>query len=460
MGTMSQFRSEDSVQALLDGGGNDELKTLIEREKIKSLIGKGYKAIGAFICNQPLDANGQEFVVQSENIVVYDRARLAREFIDIEHEGGIEGTFTFDAGYVKPMTIQTNHRATTYLLPVQALELVQMDGIDDGTLFSQNVRQALGNTKVNRELRQSILDKDEHSNFPLYHNGVNILCKEAKYENDKINITDYVVVNGAQSISVFKRSAAHLSADLRVIAKIIEINDTELAREITVNSNNQNAIKARDLKSTNEIQIRLRNEFEHVEGGRFDLEIKRGQESRPGATVITNEEAGRLLLAFDLNEPEACHQIYRLFDDKYAEIFARPAVTALRIIFLHLIMEQVREAAERIRYQPLARYGLTRFFLMSVVAELMRNDDIGRELAKNPERLFREGRVEKICASIQGALESIVIDLNYEVNEKGEAFDYKADLKSPSRIKELRNTLLRSYDKDLARGKAAKICGS
>lgn len=167
-GTISQFDSEESVQALLDGGGNAELKRVLERYNVKGLVGKGYSVVGAFVCNQPLDANGSEFLAQNRAIRVYDRNRIASEFIDIDSDGGVTGEYTFDASYVAPMVISTGDRATTYILPVQALELVKMEGIDDGVLFSQNVRQALGNTKVNKALRQSVGNRGEHINFPLY----------------------------------------------------------------------------------------------------------------------------------------------------------------------------------------------------------------------------------------------------------------------------------------------------
>ena len=50
-----------------------------------------------------------------------------------------------------------------------------------------------------------------------------------------------------------------------------------------------------------------------------------------------------------------------------------------------------------------------------------------------------------------------MIDLNYEVEDLGEQFDYKGDLKSPSKTKNLRSKLLRSYEKDVARGKTSSL---
>lgn len=303
----------------------------------------------------------------------------------------------------------------------------------------------------------SIITYAEGIHPPLYHNGINILCQDAELTKNSLKIRDYVVVNGAQSISTFKKSKDKLSENLRVVAKIIQINDPDLSRKITINSNNQNAIKPRDLKSTNEIQLRLKAEFDRVENANFDFEIKRGPREQDGRILITNEEAGRLLLAFDLKEPESCHQVYKLFDDKYADIFARPSVTAYRIIFLYLLMERIQAVTPLIDYRPLSKYGLTRFFLLSVVSELMESDEKGKEIIRNPRTLFDNNQVERCMDGIEDILKSIIVDLNYEVEDMAENFDYKGDLKSPNKIKELRDKLLRSYTKDVTRGKTNSL---
>ncbi len=416
-------------------------------------MANGYSVVGAFVSNQPLDANGEEFAKQHTRLRVYDRTRIAAEFIDLDAGEGVDDTFVFDTSYVEPLHITTGGGINTYVLPVQAKELVKMSGIEDGTLFSQNVRYSLGDTKVNKAMRQSVLLKSQHQFFPLYHNGVTILCELAVLEAEKLSIERYVVVNGAQSISTFKRAEADLSDDLRVIAKIIELNDAGLAKTITINSNNQNAIKPRDLKSTNEIQLRLHKEFEKKFPGQFAFEIKRGQEAPAGVIVITNEEAGRLLLAFDLGEPEACHQVYRLFDDKYAEVFARPAVGAERIVFLFKLMDLVQERMPNIEYKPLSKYGLTRFFLLSVLADLLKKDAGCQAIVKSPNAIIGSANFAGFQAAIREVLNSMIIDLNYEVKERGDSFDYKGDLKSPAKIKELRSELLKSYEKELAKGK-------
>ena len=459
-GTLTQLEDAQSVQALIDGGANEELKRILTRHNVKSLVSKGYTVVGVFISNQPLDANGREFLNSHKSLSVYDRNRIASEFIDIDQEAGVSDTYYFDTSYISPMEISIGSHPKTYVLAVRASELVGMSGIDDGTLFSQNVRQSLGNTKVNKALRNSISKAEEHENFLLYHNGINILCDFANYDEDteKLEIRNYVVVNGAQSITTFRRSESLLTSDLRVLAKIIQIKDNPgLSKNITINSNNQNAIKPRDLKSTNEIQIRLRKEFSEIEDGKYAFEIKRGQDIEPEKIAITNEEAGRLLLAFDLMSPESCHQVYKVFDDRYAEIFARPAVNAYRIVFLHLMMQRIYKVVSNISNKPMSKYGLTRFFLLSIVSELVQSNEITAQYYRDPSILFSSGKISKFMDAVEEVLKSIIIDLNYAVEDLGQEFDYKRDLKSPSKTKELRKSLLRDYEKDIARKKASSI---
>ena len=127
-------------------------------------------------------------------------------------------------------------------------------------------------------------------------------------------------------------------------------------------------------------------------------------------------------------------------------------------MLLHLIMCRIQKALEDIEYRPLAKYGLTRFFLLSVVNSLMNDDEVAQEFARNPRRVFEERKVDTLCRAVEVILRAVIIDLNYEVDDLGEKFDYKSDLKSPSKTRELEGKLLRSYEKDIARKKAPALC--
>jgi hypothetical protein len=87
----------------------------------------------------------------------------------------------------------------------------------------------------------------------------------------------------------------------------------------------------------------------------------------------------------------------------------------------------------------------------------MNEDDTAKKYVKNPKSLFDEGKIDQFCEAIEQILRSIIVDLNYEVTDLGDNFDYKGDLKSPNKIKQLRDKLLRSYAKDVTRNKTSSL---
>ena len=78
-------------------------------------------------------------------------------------------------------------------------------GIQSGDLFDWNVRQSLGRTKVNKAIAESVKNQAEHKNFLLYHNGLTILTTKLEYDEDRIVLSGYSVVNGCQSITSLLR---------------------------------------------------------------------------------------------------------------------------------------------------------------------------------------------------------------------------------------------------------------
>jgi hypothetical protein len=355
------------------------------------------------------------------------------------------------------MTIGADSAAKVFVFPARARELVALGGIADTSLFTKNVRYDLGNTPVNKSIRGSIETKAEHRNFPLFHNGVIILCETAEMQGDVLKIDNYSVVNGAQSITTFFNTKAKLTDDLRVLVRVIALQNDALARKITEYSNNQNAIKPRDLRSNHAVMTRLQSEM-NQKSNEFFFEIKRGEVPPANRITISNEAAGRAMLAIDLLEPWSCHQIYKVFDDKYADIFGRKEVDAARVIFIMRIMWLIEKKLDGIEVRPLAHYALTKYFLASLLSKILRSSEGARDVMRDPSTLPQERETEFLrkCADIVGTL---VIDLNYEVQEKGPAFDYKADLKSPKQVEELSSLLLKSYEKDVARGKAESFAG-
>lgn len=453
IGALDQFRSSDSINKLLEGNANEDLKKIVRRERLAQLIDDGYKIRPVYVGNLTKDKNTEEYLEHQPEFEIYDIPRIILEHIDFDSDEGVKGTFEFDISYAGCLEVQGEGEVKTFVFPAKSLELVKLDGIVDDSLFKQNVRLTLGNTAVNKGIAESIKEPAEHKNFPLYHNGITILCDEAGIEGDRLKVKDYVVVNGAQSISTFYKNANSLSEDLRVFVKVVALRNEQLARKITVNSNNQNSIKARDLRSNHALMLRLKAEFEK-DFPEYNFEIKRGESAENGKQVLTNELAARLLLAFDLDEPYSAHQIYKLFDDKYTDIFGRPEVSAARIVFLLKLYEQIKERVHEIGHPQMAGYALTNFFVLNVLRHVMEKSDRAFALVRDRARMADASERQAILDRVPDVLGELLVDLKYEIGEKGDNLDYKSDLKSPEEVRKLRNSLVSSYEKEMKKGKA------
>ena len=147
--------------------------------------------------------------------------------------------------------------------------------------------------------------------------------------------------------------------------------------------------------------------------------------------VIENDEAGRLLLAFDLKQPWACHQSYKILDELHTDIFARPEVNSHRVVAMVDLLGAITSASSNIKNQLIGSYRLTRYVLMYLLREALETDDQGRKLCREPSvfLLVPNGR-ERLRKAIEPVLGDLVIDLNAELRDREEAgnpFDYKRE---------------------------------
>lgn len=458
-GTLCQFKSEDTIQVILDGSANFELKSAIQRHRVKEKVAAGYSVEGVFCTNTPINKDGQDFIRTCSSISVYDATRICTEHIDLDSKSGVPSEFNFDLSDTQVVKHSTSNGVQARIFLANALQLLHMEGISDGTIFSQNVRLSLGNTKVNKSLTSSIRDQSEHTNFPLYHNGITVLCsKITKDENDTLGIKGYMVVNGAQSLTSLLNAKSAISQDLRVLVKVVELgDDNALSDKITINSNNQNAIKARDLKSNNPIQERLKKEVESL-SSKIYYEVKRG-ESNKGKIVISNEDAGLALLAMDIGEPWSCHQKYKVMDESHAKIFGRSDVTGAKIITLVKALEAISPSLDEFDDKLFGHYTLTKYFLSYVVSEIIKSDPAGKAAFADFAKIAHEDKMEKFISMFSDLATTTVDDINAEVQEliEGEGFDYKRDLKSPKWCRTICAKMKASYSKDVKRKKAASI---
>lgn len=452
-GSLSQFETSESLRNLVDTAGDAEVARLITRMELQRRVSE-FDVVGYFVCNGELDANGRAFLEGSPRIRFLGKSELEASYVPAERALPANAPMSFSvSGYdVAEYIVDADHRAV--IAPIMASELVKMDGIANQTVFAFNVRGSLGRTQVNRDIARSIADQSSHKQFPLFHNGITVVAEQVENSADSIDVQNYFVVNGCQSLNALFQGRQSLTDNLRILTKFIQASPTSpLAEMITRFSNNQNGVKARDFKSNNQIQIRLQNEFAKIYGTEFFFEIKRGENS--GALmVISNELAGQYLMAWDLKQPWATHRKYQIFEDKHSELFGRPDVTADRIVLCHLLAGCIDNQTSSIKNQLFAKYVLTRFFLLYVLRLIIEGDDSAADVISHPAKYTRDVRTRNTLALvINELLSEAVTDLNAEINQLEDNFDYRGHLRDEKWCKELAHEIATTHEKLVNRGR-------
>lgn len=452
-GSLSQFNSIESLDHLVNTAGDAEVARLIKRLDIIRHISE-FEVIGYFVCNGEVDANGQDFLAGAPRIRFFGRSDLESTFVPAKRElsATAPSSFSVTGFEVAEYIVDADHRAI--IAPIKASELVKMEGIANQTIFAFNVRGSLGRTQVNRDIAQSIADPGKHKLFPLFHNGITVIAESVERSADSIDVKNYFVVNGCQSLNALFKGKHNLTENLRVLTKFIKASpSSRLAEMITRFSNNQNGVKARDFKSNNQIQIRLQNEFKSIYGGEYFFEIKRGED--PGdLAVISNEVAGQYLMAWDLKTPWATHRKYQIFEDRHSDLFGRPDVTADRIMLCHILASCIDTQKAAINNQLFARYALTRFFLIYVLRLLIESDQSGVDIITKPINFVREpnvrGAFEK---AINELLSEVITDLNAEIDQLEDDFDYRGRLRDEKWCNKLAHEIAATHKKLVDRGR-------
>lgn len=452
LGTLTQLQTAEAVRHVAATTKSVHLKRLIERTEVAEKVEEGYEVRGILVTNKTRNQDMIDLLHISPNLILYDKIELDRQYLPIDKVEPIASEISFDVSKVSVLRhpIETGLEMT--IAPLLASELVKMEGILNQELFAWNLRYQLPRSAVNKAIDKSIQTAGEHKYFPAFHNGLTVLAENVTAKNGKIRISGYAVVNGCQSLSALYQNQTKISSDLKILTKFVNVSPkSELALKITDHTNRQNGTIGRDLQSNNTLQTRLQSEVHSKYAGEVCYRIARGEHVEWDADkVIENDQAARMLLAFDLKHPESCHQHYRLFDDLHSAIFGRHEVDADRVVALWDIDRVIQGKLPEMKHNLFAHYSLTRFLLHYLLREALEIDTgEGLKFCKNPSTLLNEtngrARLKIAIEPLVVALRNIVDAILKQFDDEGVLFDYKKDLKSPTKIAELRSKVIPLY---------------
>ena len=245
---------------------------------------------------------------------------------------------------------------------VSAIELYNLikDRADhkkiESALFDVNVRGFLGfKNEINNEIFRSAASS-QNKQFWALNNGVTMVATDGKVsktsDRPKIKVKNLSIVNGVQTCSaVFSAMKEHYPdfepfRELSVTFRLFISDDPEFVEKISVSTNSQNRINARDLKANDEVQKKIESELRKIGIGyiRKRGAVLSGEDLLP----LDAMKAGQIILSYQLMQPDkAKRESDSIFAKDYHRIFSSFSVQKMkRGLELFNLIWSVRERIE------------------------------------------------------------------------------------------------------------------
>jgi hypothetical protein len=144
-------------------------------------------------------------------------------------------------------------------LPAYYEFITDEDGRLRRYLFESNVRDYLGEVRINRDINDTLKAGTDSNkeDFWWLNNGITLLASHATVAGKELNLENVQIVNGLQTTeTVFKhfKTGHTLKDDRALLIKIILTEDEVIRDKIIKATNYQNAVELSSLRGTDKIQ--------------------------------------------------------------------------------------------------------------------------------------------------------------------------------------------------------------
>jgi hypothetical protein len=220
-------------------------------------------------------------------------------------------------------------------------------------LFDSNVRDYLGENRVNEDISLSLSDA-RGPEFWWLNNGVTILATGATVLGKMIQLQDVQIVNGLQTTeSVFNHFSAGSkdSEDKGLLVKVVVSTDTTVRDQIIRATNNQSLVEPQSLHATDKIQRDIEDILERH--GWFYERRKNYYRNigKPPARFVTPMYVAAGFVALVLRHPTAAAGLKSRFmrnPEAYAAVFSDDAPLEVWPAIAE-VMKRAEETLETVR---------------------------------------------------------------------------------------------------------------
>jgi hypothetical protein len=214
-------------------------------------------------------------------------------------------------------------------------------------LFESNVRDYEGDVRVNRAIRDSLLNPSG-VDFWWLNNGVTVLAERIVASGRSLTLANPLIVNGLQtSFEIYDYFASGNVGDERMLLmRIIETDDPAIRDRIIAATDTQTPIPEAWLKSTGELHRDI-EDFLRQHGLYYDRRKNYYRNTgRPKKSIVSIPYLAQAVMAIALREPDnarARPSTLLKSEDDYSRVFS-PAHPLPLYLFCVRLLRAVEEA--------------------------------------------------------------------------------------------------------------------
>ena len=251
-------------------------------------------------------------------------------------------------------------------------------------LFEANVRDWQGDNKVNKQIQDSLRERDSND-FWWLNNGVTILVKSLVPSGYNLRLENPEIVNGLQTTRAiwhhFRAQPAGTSDDRRLLTRIIVIGDGNENRETIIRAtNSQTTVPTYALRSLDRVHRNIEEYFLAKTEHQLFYDRRKNfykNQGKPAKSIIDLRTLAQAVIAIGLGRPDDARgrpsdYLGASDDEKYRAVFdddTHPAFYLFCARFYKLIEALLRHDKVNSEFDPAQRRSV-RFHILTHVISL------------------------------------------------------------------------------------------
>ena len=185
------------------------------------------------------------------------------------------------------------------------------------TIFYDNVRDFQGLNPVNKEIQETLKNKNKQLKFPIFNNGITVVAKNLNKVGTYFKVKDFQVVNGCQTSHLLFNNKDFLDLENTYVPlKLISSDNQDVINDVIKATNRQTEVKIEAFESLKDFHKKLQIFY-----NTFPKEEKLYYERRPReydtvfppiprAKIITLAAQINAVISMFWNEPHSTHRYY------------------------------------------------------------------------------------------------------------------------------------------------------